>query len=271
MAAPALAGTPAERTLEAVEQSGYPLEERTMLRQEVSRALQAGVPAEDLEVIVLRGRERGASAAAVRDLADIAAQAREQGLPLRPVLDRIEQGLAKGVPPERITAASRQLIGHLTAAGPLVDSLAKGGLRTGSSRERAEVIESVARARERSVPDAVLLKTGERAGEHGRSMASFDRAVRSLTFFVGSGMPADAAERVIGESMERGFTEKDYARLERSVGETIRRGGTMDDAMRAAEREIREGRGSGEGRSGGTQERGSGGGKDPGGRGGRGR
>jgi hypothetical protein len=270
-AMPVLAADPADRVMDAIGRSGYTLEERTMLRQEMSRALQAGVPAEDLEIIVLRSRERGVPEATVRELVGTAAQALEQRLPVRPVLDRIEQGLAKGVPPERISAASRQLVGHLAAAGPLIDGLAKSGLRTASSREREDAIESVARARERSVPDDVLRKTGELAGKHGRSMAQYDRAVRSLAFFAGSGIPVDRAEPVVRECVQRGFMEQDYARLERNASETLRRGGTTDDVVRGAERDVRQGRSSGDGRSGGMQDRGTGPGREMGGRGGKGR
>jgi hypothetical protein len=263
-AVPAMAGAPEERALAAIDRSGYAVEERAALRQDASRALRAGVPAEDLEVIVMRGRERGAPAAAVRGLIDAAAVAGERNLPLRPVLDRIEQGLAKGVPPERIAAAAQQLAGHLAAAGPIVDSLEKQGLRTTSARERSDALEGVARARERSVPDDVIRRIGGQAGERGRTMAQFDRAVQSLAFLTASGMTVDAAERVTAESVERGFTEKDYARLERSVHETLAKGGTMNDAVSAAEREITENRRD-------TRERGPGGGRESGSRGGRGR
>jgi hypothetical protein len=269
-AVPTSAGQPAERLRSAVDATGYGREDRAALLQEAERALRAGVPAEDLEVIMLRGAERGAPAGTVRELIGIAALTAEQRLPVRPVLDRIEQGLAKGAPPERIAAASRQLHERLAAAGPLVGGLETRGLKAASSRERQEAIESVARALERSVPDAVLMRTGDTARQHGRSMAQFDRAVRSLTLVVGSGMPADRAARLIEETVERGFTERDYARFERTMSDALRRGHTPDDAVRAGEREIREGRGPGEDRGGRMHDRGSDSGRDAGGHGGRG-
>jgi hypothetical protein len=71
--------------------------------------------------------------------------------------------------------------------------------------------------------------------------------------------------------VELNFTEMDYARLERNASETLRRGGTTDDVVRGAERDLRQGRSSGDGRSGGMQERGAGPGREMGGRGARGR
>jgi hypothetical protein len=263
-AVPASAGQPAERIRFAVEAAGYSGEDRAALLQEAERALRAGVPAEDVEVIILRGQERGAAAGTVRELIGIAALTAEQRLPVRPVLDRIEQGLAKRAPLERIAAASLQLHEKLAVAGPIVVGLETRGLKTVSSREREEAVESVARALERSVPDTILMNTGDTAREHGQSMALFDRAVRSLTLIVGSGIPVDRAARLIQDGVERGFAERDYARFERTVSDVLRRGDTVDDAVRAAEREIRQGRGSGDGR---TQDRGFDGGRDAGGRG----
>jgi hypothetical protein len=269
LAVPASAGQPPEGVRSAVDSAGYIGEDRAALLQEAERAFRAGVPAEDLEVIILRSQERGSAAGTVRKLIGIAALTAEQRLPVRPVLDRIEQGLAKGAPPERIAAASLQLHEKLASAGPIVAGLETRGLTTVSAREREEAIESVARALERSVPDSVILNTGDTARERGRSMAQFDRAVRSLTLAVGSGIPADRAARLIQESLERGLTERDYTRFDRTMSEAFHRGDTVDEAVRAGEREIRAGRGSGESRSDRSHDRGFDSGRDSRGHGGR--
>jgi hypothetical protein len=253
-AVPAFAGQPLARVRSAVEQAAVSQEDRGALLQEAEQALLAGIPAGDLEVILLRSRERGLPTAMTRELIGIAAQAGRQGAPTRPVLDRIEQGLAKGAPAERVAAASRRLVEKLAAAGPMVDVLAQRGLRSTDPREREYAVESVARALEQSVPERVLSETGVLAGERGRSMAQFDRAVRSLTFFVSAGMPADKASKVIAAAMERNFRERDYARLERDVNDMLRRGKRMNEVADAAEHQIRESRGSREDRMGETHE-----------------
>ena len=84
-------------------------------------------------------------------------------------------------------------------------------------------------------------------------------------------MHADAAERVVGACIDRGLTERDYARLERKVSDMVREGRSMDDIVRAADREVSRERGAGEGRDSGRQDRGTGGTRDAGGRGGRGK
>jgi hypothetical protein len=187
------------------------------------------------------------------------------------VLDRIEQGLAKGVAPERIVTASEGLVEKLVAARPLVDELSNLGLASARARDREYAVEGVARALELSVPERVLMDMGESARKNGGSMAGFDRAVRSLTFLVGAGMTMDRASGLIREGVEQGFTERDFGRLERKAGEMLGRGASMDAVIDSAEREIREDRRSGGERGTDLHERGFGGGRDSGNRGGRGR
>ena len=255
----------------AVERSSLTTEEKQALNGQAQAARQAGVPAEDVEIIVTRGLERGVGAPMLGRFLDTSAQVARQGLPVRPVLDRIEQGLSKGVPPERIDAAGKRLADGLAQAKPLVDGLVRNGLRVGTSGAREAALESVARAGEQSLSADTMHALGEKVRTQGQSLDQFERAVRTLSFFAGNGMPADAAERVVQAGIEHDFTERDYGRLERKVSDMVRQGRDMDEIVRAVDRQGREGRGPGESREGGKQDRGTGAGRDSGGRTGRGR
>jgi len=269
MALPARAAMPEGTAPEAVDVSGFPVEEQSAIQKETAQALKAGVPAADLKIIVSRSRERGMAGPAVRELIGTAARAAREDLPLQPVLDRMEQGLAKGVPAERITAATRQLVEYLAIAGPLVDRLAGEGLRPRSPQERAYAAETVARALESSIPGDVIGETGKAAVGLRLTLSQLDRAVRSMTFFVRSGLPVDSAERIIREAMQQGFREKEFSRLERSVGDMFRKGWSIDEIVHDAEQDIGRGTSREGSRSGGAQERGPG--REAGSRGGRGR
>ena len=251
----------------AVEQSGVSREDREALLQEADRALKAGVPAADLEIIVRRARERGLPPHQVRELIRTVAQAGEQGLAVRPVLDRVEQGLAKGAPAELIVAASRRLVENLAAAGPLVDGLADRGLHASSPADRAYAVETVARALERSVPAAVIGEVGEAALRQERTMAQFDRAVRSLTLVVGAGVPADSAGRMVRETIEHRYTDRDYSRLERHVSELLEQGRAPGEVVATMERDIRGLREPAERRDNNGRDRGPGADRETGGRG----
>jgi hypothetical protein len=230
----------------------------------------AGIPAEDVEIIIGRGLERGADAVILNSFLETVVRTKQQGLPVRPVLDRIEQGLSKGVPPERIDAAVKRLADGLAKAKPLVDRLLQNGLPPGTSGTNDAALESVARAGEQTLSAGTMQGLGEKVRAQGQSLDQFVQAVRTLSFLAGNGMPADAAERVVQAGIERGLTERDYGRLERKVGDMVRQGHSMEDIVGAAEREVREQRGNATD-SRGMLDRGPGTGRDTGGRGGRGR
>ena len=261
----------ADGVARSVNRSSLTAEEQRVLIGQAGAARQAGVPAEDVEIIVARGLERGVGAAMLGSFLETTAHVARQGLPARPVLDRIEQGLSKGVPPERIDGAGKRLADGLAKAKPLVDGLLQNGLPPGNGGAKDAALESVARAGEQSLSAGTMQALGEKVRARGQSLDQFERAVRALSFLAGNGMPPDAAERVVHAGIERGLTERDFARIERTVGDMVRQGRSMDEIIRAADRQVRDGRIPGEIRGTGRQERTPGGGRDAGGRGGRGR
>ena len=251
---------------EAVERSPLPDQGKAELLDAAGRALRAGIPADDVEIILSRGRERGVGAGATRELIDTAVKAREKGLPVRPVLNRIEEGLSKGVPPDKIAAASRNLSEKLSTAQPIVGELIGRGLKSGSDKDREYAVETVARALERSVPADTIARTGRQVNERRGSVVLFDKAVHTLTSLTENGMPVESASRLVRSAVERGFTEKDLGKMERDVVEGLGKGKRMDDVVRSTESGISherkgEDRGSDRGR-GGSRESGSERGKD---------
>jgi len=265
LAGAAAAASVSDGVTRAVDRSPLSAAEKHDLTARAQAAVEAGVPAEDVEIVVERSLERGADGAAIGQFLDTASRVSRQGLPVKPVLDRIEQGLSKQVPFERIHTASVRLADGLAKAKPLVDGLLRSGLPDGPRGTRDAAIESVARAGEQSISDDTLRATGEKVRGQGRTLQQFDQAVRSLALLVGSGMPTEAAARLVQTGIERGFTERDYAGLERSVSDMVRQGRSMDDIVRAAERDMLDRRGAGEGPAGGTRD--FGGGRERGGRG----
>jgi hypothetical protein len=224
---------------EAVERSPLPGQAKAELLDAAGRALRAGIPADDVEIIISRGRERGVGAGATRELIDTAVKAREKGLPIRPVLNRIEQGLSKGVPPDKIAAASRNLSEKLEAAQPIVNELIGSGVPSGADREREYAVETVARALERSIPADTIKRTGKQVRERRGSVVLFDKAVHTLTSLTENGMPVESASRLVRSAVERGLTEKDLGKMERDVVEGLEKGKRMDDVIKSSESEIK--------------------------------
>lgn len=223
----------------SIESSQYSSADKAELLDAADRALRTGIPGDDVEIIITRGRERRVDAMTAKKLLDTAVKVREQGLPMRPVLNRIEQGLSKGVPPERISAASERLAEKMAEAEPIVSGLVRSGVKSESGRDREYAIETVARALEKAVSKDAITSAGERVKERRGSVALFDKAVHTMTNLMDSGMSSKSASRIVHEAVKKGFSEKDLTKMEREVAEGLEKGKRPDDAAKSVESEIR--------------------------------
>ncbi len=243
--------------------------EQVDLRSRAAAAVSGGVPAEDVEIIVSRAVQRGADAETINRFLSVSLSAKKDGLPIGSILDRVEQGLSKGVPPERIAAAVQQLTQKLEAARPVVDDLIRSGVKPGQRNGRDAAIEATARALEKSVPADDLKGIGAAVRDRKGSLLLYTNAANTVAYFAGSGMSAKTSSNLVRNAVERGYAERDLDGMVRQIDDTMRGGMRADDAAKKMEREgMQGGRGMGQ-ESGAGHGMGSSSGK--GGMGGRGR
>jgi hypothetical protein len=211
--------------------------DQAVVRTRAAAAIDAGVPAEDVEIIVSRGLSRGADAGAVNRFLDISVSAKRSGLPVGPIVDRIEQGLSKGVPAERIAAASERLSGKLMAARPVVDALIREGVASRGSTEREEAIEATARAFEMSIPPKAIEGMGAAVRGKGGALTLFTGAVDTATYFAGSGMSSKTAARLVQSAVKKGSSERDLNAMVRRMAEEMKQGTKAEDVAAKIEHE----------------------------------
>lgn len=200
-------------------------------------AINAGVPAEDVEIIVSRAVGHGADAAAINRLLDTGMSVKKEGLPVRPVLDRIEQGLSKGVPVERIIAASQRLAEKIAAAQPLVDTLIRNGMTPRRSNEREAAIASAARALEKSMNAQDIEAMGAAVRNKRGSPMLFTSAMDTATYFAASGMSSKTAMHLVRDAVEKGASEHDLGAMVRRMDDEMKRGTRAEDAAMKMEHE----------------------------------
>ncbi len=215
--------------------------EKTEVQGKAVAAINAGVPAEDVEIIVSRSIRRGADAATINRFLDTSISMRQQGLPVAPVLDRIEQGLSKGVPPERIAVAAQQLASKITVAQPIVDDLIRGGVKPRQRNERETAIEATARALEKSIPAEDLKKMGASVRERKGSLPLFISAANTAAYFAGSGMSSMTSSHLVQNAVEKGYTERDLDGMVKQIANQMRRGTRAEEAAHQMEREGMQG------------------------------
>jgi len=252
--------------------------EQAEVHARAAAAIHAGVPAEDVEIIVSRSIERGADAGTINRFLDTGIATKQKGLPVTPILDRIEQGLSKGVPLERISEATQRLASKIEVAQPLVDDLIRSGVKPKQRNEREAAIEATGRALEKSIPAENLKGVSAAVQERKGSLALFTNAANAAAYFAGSGMSAKTASGLVQDAVKKGYSERDMDGMVKEISDEMIRGSRADEAAMQMEREgMQSGRGMGQsmgshgGMGPGSSTGGTGGTGGMGGMGGRGR
>ncbi len=204
-------------------------------------AISAGVPAEDVEVIVARAAGRGMDAGTINRFLGLGASVKKDGLPAGPLLDRIEQGLSRGIPAARIQAAADRLAQKLAEARPVVDGLIRDGLKPGAAAGRDAAIVSTARALENDMTTRDIESIGEAVQGRKGSLALFAGAVDTAAYFKGSGMSPGTASHLAAHAVQEGYSLRDLNSLVKRMDREMKRGVKAEDFAAALEREGRQG------------------------------
>jgi len=126
----------------------------------IERGQKAGIDAEFMRNVASRAEKAGLGAEQTAELLRPAVTLAEQDLPTGPLLNKALEGLAKRVPPSRMTPVLQQLQTHTEQAGGLVSTwLGRAdvqrfvdGAEKGPSAERSRIITNVTEAQQQDVP-----------------------------------------------------------------------------------------------------------------------
>jgi hypothetical protein len=215
-------------TLSRTEQAG--------VNTKAAAAITAGLPGDDVEIIVSRAVGHGADAVLIGRLLDTAMSAKKEGLPVQPVLDRMEQGLAKGVPTERVVAASQRLAEKIATALPLVDALIREGMTPRRGNERETAIGSAARALEKSMNTQDIAAMGAAVRNRRGSLSLFTSAMDTAAYFAASGMSPKTAMHLVRDAVQKGSSEHDLGAMVRRMDNEMKHGTSAEDAAANMER-----------------------------------
>lgn len=233
--APAVGAQAPGEALAAVErratEAGYAFEVRTALVAKAREALEQGLAPDDVTALVQKGADQKIGGQSVALFLSLAVETKRQGLPEGLVLNRIHQGIAKGVPSDKVLMAAGQVKERLAAAAEVVDKAGSQGLRSGTAKERDRVIGAVAVALETGFPADDIAKIGGLAAEKKRALPQFARAVESMANLKEAGMPRDLAIQTARQFVILDYSEKGMARQEIEMFSMRRSGWSWQDAF----------------------------------------
>ncbi|WP_447977462.1 hypothetical protein [Candidatus Nitrospira bockiana] len=196
-------------------------------------------------------------------------RAAERGLPDEPLLNKVKEGLAKGVEPKRIETVLRDMAARMETAQAVLDELGRREGPADSGRRRAVEMLADAMARGMTADDARELVRQTREAKIRTSEEAFAAAAKGVAVMKEAGVPFKDGASLQAEALKQGFRSADLLELAREIkrrGREIQDGTLsltqVQDAVRRGERPERIFRGAGSDRSG----RGSGDRPDRGGR-----
>ncbi len=217
-------------------------ESKALVRQKAVEAVRAGVAEHDVADLVQRGVGRNVQAPDLVRLLDVVTQAKREELPMGPVLDKVREGLAKQVLPDRIVSVAARLSGTLATSRDLVRRAERDGVRVEAPVERGQAIEAIADALGRGVPPTAVEELSRRIAGGPRERATMTRldagALVAADLVAMRVSPREAVETV-GVALAQGLGVREVVRLRERLAQELKRGGAPDEGAARLRDEIR--------------------------------
>lgn len=222
--------------------------------------------AQDREAITRLGSSQGRSTNEITPLLEQVSKAGERGLPTDSLLNKVKEGLAKGIEPGRIDPVLRQMTSRLESAREVLEE-AKGRGMSEGNRQRAMETLVEAFARGATVDEVRELSRLSQEGRHKATQEELAAGAKGLAVMKEGRIPTKDGTALIGEGIKQGYHSSELLDLSREVK---RRGSDFEEG-RASLKALREqvSRGERNDRLFKDDDRGGSGGGDRGGRDGR--
>jgi len=176
----------------------------------------ASLPAKDVQDINQLGQARGHTPESINRLLEHAQQAIDQGLPERPIMNKIKEGLAKGASPERIQPVVRDMVGNLRDAREVLRDATSGGSgQEGGGNSRATEVMAEALGRGVTVDEVRFL--GRSGGKNRVNQEDLAFGAKGLALTKEGGVSGADAIPVVGEALRQGFRSNELLDLGREI------------------------------------------------------
>ncbi|PYM32865.1 MAG: hypothetical protein DME17_19730 [Candidatus Rokuibacteriota bacterium] len=197
------------RTLETADLSP---EAKALVRHKALEAVRLGLAEGEVAELVQRGVDRGFPARELTRLLEVVTEAKRHDLPVGPVLEKVKEGLAKRVPPERIVNAASRMSSELATARDLIRQAEREGVRVAKARQRERAIEAVAEALGQGVPPSEVAKLSRKvagAAPRAGTMSLLDEGVEIAADLVSMGLSPQDATETVAEGISQGLGQRD--------------------------------------------------------------
>ena len=191
--------------------------------------------AQDRDAITRLGSAQGRSEEELRPLLEQVTKAAERGLPSEGLVNKVKEGLAKGVEPTRIDPVLRQMSSRLEAAREVLEEAKGRGLAEGN-RQRAIETMAEAFARGTTKDEVRELSRLSQDGPHKVTQEDLAAGAKGLAVMKEGHIPSKEGTALVGEGIRQGYRASELLDL----GREVKRHGSDFEQGRASLQQLRE-------------------------------
>lgn len=191
--------------------------------------------AQSRQEITRLGSAQGRSANEITPLLDRVNKAGERGLPTEPLLNKVREGLAKGVEPKRIEPVLRQMTSRLESAHEVLEEAKDHGIVEGN-RQRALETMAEALGRGATMDEVRELSRLSQDGRHRATQDELAAGAKGLAVMKEGGIPSKDGTALVGEGIRQGYRPAELLEL----GREVKRHGSDFEEGHASLEQLRE-------------------------------
>jgi hypothetical protein len=190
---------------------------------------------QEREAIARLGSAQGRAAGEINPLLDQVSKAGERGLPTDSLLNKVKEGLAKGVEPTRIDPVLRQMTSRLESAHEVLDEAKARGMAEGN-RQRALETMAEAFARGATKDEVRELSRLSQDGRHKATQEELAAGAKGLAVMKEGRIPSKEGTALVGEGIRQGYRSSELLDL----GREVKRHASDFEEGRASLQQLRE-------------------------------
>jgi hypothetical protein len=177
---------------------------------EAEKAIQSGVSLEDTKKIIQESLKIKGNAYTIISLLSLLGDVEKDNLPTSPLINKIEEGLAKGVPPAKIMVSIREKSENLYFAKYLVE---QSFLEETDIREKSEAIEILASSFASNITEDMITDIFTEAIHNKKDIEDIAGAITALSNLLDLEISDTSARVIAKDLLNEGYNSKDMAIL----------------------------------------------------------
>jgi len=180
------------------------------LLKEAEKAIQSGISTEDTREIIQKSLENEGNPYTIISLLSLLSDVKKDNLPTSPLINKIEEGLAKGVAPAKIIVSIREKSENLYFAKYLVE---QSFLEEADIRDKSEAIEILANSFAPNITEDMITDIFTEAIYNKKDIEDIAGAITALSNLLNLEISDTSARVITKDLLNEGYNSKDMAIL----------------------------------------------------------